>query len=155
MKTLKILTDKHSMEGIAFKYGLLTFGGLLVFFLIMKFVGLVHIVELRSLNFLIMITGVWFALKTYEKEHSGEMIYFRGLGLGALTTVFAVIPFALFLFIYLQFDQGFMLMIRQHEMFGQYLNPYIVSFLIAFEGSLSGFFIAFTLMQYMKKKYPS
>ena len=150
-----MLKDKSSIEYIAVKYGLMTFGGLVAYFLLMKVIGLVHIVELRSLNFLIMVTGVWLAFREYKKYHNEGLAYFNGLGLGIRTTVVSVIPFALFIFFYLQLDPVFMETIRANEMFGYHLNPYLLAFLIAFEGSLSGFFIAYTLMQYMKRKSAS
>ena len=131
-----MLKDKSSIEYIAVKNGLIAFGGLVAYFFLMKGVGLVHIVELRSLNFLIMV----------------GLAYFNGLGLGIRTTVVSVVPFALFIFFYLKLDPAFMETIRANEMFGYHLNPYLLAFLIAFEGSLSGFFIAYTLMQYMKRK---
>lgn len=150
-----MLKDKTSKEYIAVKYGLITFGGLVAYFLIMKIVGLVHVVELRSLNFIIMITGVWLAFKEYKKSHPKGLGYFDGLGLGIQTTAISVIPFALFIFFYLQLNPAFMELIKANEMFGYQLNPYLLAFLIAFEGSLSGFFIAFALMQYMKRKTSS
>ncbi len=150
-----MLNDKSSIEYIALKNGLITFGGLVAYFLLMKIVGLVHIVELRSLNFLIMVTGVWLAFKEYKKSHNEGLAYFNGIGLGLRTTIVSVIPFALFIFFYLKLDPAFMETIRANEMFGYHLNPYLLGFLIAFEGSLSGFFIAYTLMQYMKRRKPA
>ncbi|MCG8317925.1 MAG: DUF4199 family protein [Cytophagales bacterium] len=147
-----MLKDKSSIEYIAVKNGLIAFGGLVAYFFLMKGVGLVHIVELRSLNFLIMVGGVWLAFREYKKSHSEGLAYFNGLGLGIRTTVVSVVPFALFIFFYLKLDPAFMETIRANEMFGYHLNPYLLAFLIAFEGSLSGFFIAYTLMQYMKRK---
>ncbi len=144
--------DKTSEEYLAVKYGLLTFLGLVAYFLLMKLIGLVHVVELRSLNFIIMVTGVWLAFRQYKKTHKKGLAYFNGLGLGIKTTVISVVPFALFIFFYLQLNPSFMQVIKENEMFGYQLNPYLLAFLIAFEGSLSGFFIAFTLMQYMKGK---
>ncbi len=150
-----MFNDKTSKSYLAVKFGLSTFLGLVAYFLLMKLVGLVHVVELRSLNFIIMVTGVWLAFRQYNKIHKPGLTYFNALGLGIQTTAFSVIPFALFIFCYLQFNPSFMQVIKENEMFGYQLNPYLLSFLIAFEGCLSGFFIAYTLMQYMKGKMAS
>lgn len=152
MKTSDTLSkDKTSVESIALKYGLFTALGLTSFFLFMYVIGLSDIIELRSLNFFILITMLWLAIKAYMKDHPGN-VYMQTLGLGVMTTAIGVIPFAIFIFIYLQVDTEFMTYIVENEMFGQYLNPYILGFLIAFEGCLSGFFISFALMQYLKRK---
>ena len=138
-----------SLEKVAVKYGLIVFGSLVLYFLIMKWAGLFEIHELRSLNFIILIIGVWKALN-YAKKKS-DLKYFEGIGLGALTSLIGVIPFALFIFFYLQADPQFLANIKATEAFGQYLNPYILAFLIAFEGGISGILVSFGMMQYLKK----
>jgi len=149
----KVMKRNISIENIAIRFGLLTAFGLITYFLIMNLVGLVYIVELRVFNFVILAYGVWLALKKYVNHTGDEIVYLRSLILGVLTSLIAVAPFAIFIFIYMSTDVAFMQHIVENEIFGQYLNPYIVSFLIFFEGMISGFFIAFTLMQYMKKSY--
>ncbi len=141
--------ENISLEKVAIKYGLMVFGSLVLYFLVMKWLGLFEIHELRGLNFFILIVGIWKALTYYKKEANLE--YFEGIGLGALTSVIAVIPFALFIFFYLQADTQFMANIKATEAFGQYLNPYILAFLIAFEGGISGVMVSFGMMQYLKK----
>ena len=138
-----------SLQKVATKYGLIIFISLVLYFLIMKWVGLFEIHELRGLNFFILIAGIWKALTYYKQEK--ELSYFDGIGLGALTSVIAVIPFALFIFFYLQVDSQFMANIVANEAFGQFLNPYILAFLIAFEGAISGVFVSFGMMQFLKK----
>jgi len=140
-----------SFEKIAVKYGVLTLIGLVGYFLVMKIFGLVDIIELRALNFVILTFGVWSALKEFLKQTGDEVVYLRSLALGVFVSLIAVAPFAVFILFYMQFDAAFMQHVIENEMFGQYLNPFIVGFLIFFEGMLSGFFIAFTLMQYLKK----
>jgi hypothetical protein len=140
-----------SFDRIAIRYGIMTLVGLVGYFLIMNLLGLIYIVELRIFNLFILTYGIWLALKEYLKQTGDETVYLRTLALGVFTSLTAVIPFALFILFYMQYDTTFMQHIVENEMFGQYLNPFIVSFLIFFEGMISGFFIAFTLMQYLKK----
>ncbi len=138
-----------TVEKVAVKYGLIIFTSLVAYFLIMKWVGLFEIHELRGLNFFILFAGVWKALTYFKKEVGFS--YFEGIGLGALTALIGVVPFALFIFFYLQADAQFMANIVAHEAYGQYLNPYILAFLIAFEGGISGVLVSFGMMQYLKK----
>ncbi len=145
------MKNDSTFDKIAIKYGLLTFLGLIAYFLVMKLVGLMHIVELRVLNLFILSYGVWLAIKQYIKDSEDKFVYLQTLALGVFVSLVAVLPFAIFIFFYMTWDAQFMQMIIANEWFGEYLNPYIISFLIFFEGILSGFFIAYTLMQYMKK----
>lgn len=147
------MKNDTTFDRLAIRYGLLTTLGLIAYFLIMKLIGLVHIVELRVFNVMILSYGVWMALKVYIKQTGDEVVYLRTLALGVFTSLAAVLPFAIFIFLYMSWDTEFMQMVIENEWFGRYMNPYIVSFLIFFEGTISGFFIAFTLMQYMKKSF--
>jgi len=147
------MDSTDSIEKIAFRYGMLTLAGLLVYFFLMKFIGLIQVHELRALNLLILIGGISLALKKYREVSQTAPIYFQGLGLGILVSVFAVIPFGVFIFFYLVMDHQFLLYLQEHEAFGQYLNPYILSFLVAFEGIASGAMVSFGLMQYYKKSH--
>ncbi len=142
-----------SIENVAIKYGLYTFAGLVAFFFLMKIAGLFHITELRTLNLFIMIAGIWRALIFYKLNSRTQLPYLEGLGLGTLTGMVAVIPFAAFVLSYLLIDQSFMSMIIENEPFGEYLNPYNVSIIIALEGIFSGAIVSFGIMQYLKKGY--
>jgi len=142
---------KISIEKTATKYGLIIFISLVAYFLFMKLVGLSEIHELRALNFFILFLGIWKALTFYKKATT--LSYFEGIGLGSLVAIIGVVPFALFIFFYLQVDTQFMISIVENEAFGQYLNPYILAFLIAFEGGISGVLISFGMMQYLKKSH--
>ncbi len=136
-------------EKVAVKYGLIIFISLVAYFLFMKFVGLFEIHELRGLNFFILIAGIWRALTTYKSK--AGLSYFEGIGLGSLTAIIGVVPFSVFIFFYLHADAQFMANIIANEAFGQYLNPYILAFLISFEGSISGVLVSFGVMQYLKR----
>ena len=141
--------ENNVIEKIAIRYGLIAFAGLTAYFLFMKMVGLFEIHELRSLNFFILFAAIWRGL-TYQRKN-GHLSYFEGIALGSLIALIAVIPFALFIFFYLQIDTPFMSNIITNEAFGQFLNPYILAFLIAFEGGISGVLVSFGMMQYLKK----
>jgi len=142
---------KYSLENVAIKYGLYTAIGLIAYFLVMKIVGLVHIIELRTLNFLILVAGIIKATRFYRDHHQEQMTYLKGFGIGILTSGVAVIPFALFIFIYLQLDVELLNYIIEGDTYGQHLNPYMLSFIIAFEGLFSGLILTFIIMQYMKR----
>lgn len=128
-------------------YGLRIAAGLIGFFLIMKLVGLSHIVELRLLNLLILTGGVYMALKRFRATHD-ELNYFRGLITGVTTAAIGSMVFAFFLFLYMQLDKSMMQSIIENEPMGRYMNPYIASFIVALEGVFSGILVTFILMNY-------
>lgn len=130
-------------------YGLLIAGGLMAYFLLMQLAGLAHHVELRLLNLFILVGGVYFALKKFKQTHSDHLNYFRALVTGVATSSIASIVFALFLFLYMQFDPSLMDSITENEPLGHHLNPYMASFIVALEGVFSGLLVTFVLINWV------
>lgn len=130
-------------------YGLRIAAGLIGFFLIMKFAGYSHHVELRLMNVIILAGGVYFALKKFKLTHEDHLNYFRGLITGVATGAIASIIFALFLFIWMKADDDMMRSIVENEPMGHYLNAYIASFIVALEGVFSGLLVTFILINYI------
>ncbi len=145
------MDEPRHLEKTAVKYGLIIAAGLIGYFLLMKLVGLHQIAELRMLNLLILIVGVWLAIRSYKRKTDDEMDYLQGFGIGMLTSAVGTILFSIFIFIYLNFlDPAFMETLQQKEAFGQYLNPYMAAVAIFFEGMGSALILSFIIMQYMK-----
>ncbi|MEQ8358137.1 MAG: DUF4199 domain-containing protein [Cytophagales bacterium] len=139
------------LEKTGLKWGLITFLGLGAYFLLMKALGLTHVIELRVLNAAIMFTGLWFSIKDYRRNDSG-FDYFSGLGVGLLTAFIASTTFTVFGILYLEvINPSFMTELKQSEPLGFYLNPYLATFQIFIEGTASGFSISYAIMQFLKK----
>ncbi|MGJ3233930.1 DUF4199 domain-containing protein [Marivirga sp.] len=144
---------KDSIEYNGIRGGIAVFIGLVAYFLIMKAVGLEHNLELRAFNLIIMGGGVFFSVKSI-KEKNEDFDYFKGIGTGMLTALSASLAFAIFIFIYLMSNPEFMKEIKDVEPFGNYLNAFLISFIIIMEGTGSGFFLSYGVMQWYKKKTP-
>ncbi|MBT1703154.1 DUF4199 domain-containing protein [Chryseosolibacter indicus] len=136
-------------ERIPESYGVRIAIGLIFYFLVMQMIGLSHQVELRLLNLLILVAGVYAALKRFKKTHEDRLNYFRALITGVATGAIGSLIFALFLFAYVQLDASLMESIRVNEPMGRYLNPYMVSFIVALEGLFSGLLVTFILINYV------
>jgi hypothetical protein len=134
---------------ISESYGIRIAGALIVFFVVMKFAGLAHHVELRLLNLAILAGGVYFALKKFKETHSDNLNYFRGLITGVATASVGSLIFALFLFIYMKADQSLMDSIIKNDPMGRYLNAYIAAFIVALEGVFSGLLVTFVLLNWV------
>lgn len=130
-------------------YGLKIGAGLILFFLLMKVVGLVHIYELRFLNVIIQVAGIYYALKKFRETHGQHINYFRALVTGVSAGAIASLIFAIFLFAYLMMDNALMQDIIEKEPMGRYLNPYIAAFMVALEGIFSGLLFTFILINYL------
>lgn len=130
-------------------YGLRLAAGLILYFILMKALGLAHHVELRLLNLVILIAGIYFALKKFKTTHQDHLNYFRALITGVATAAVGSLIFALFLFFYMKVDSAMMQSIIDGEPMGRYLNPYMASFIVALEGVFSGLLVTFVLINYV------
>jgi ABC-type Fe3+-siderophore transport system permease subunit len=130
-------------------YGLRTAAGLILYFVIMHFVGLGHHIELRLLNLLIVVAGIYFGLKKFKELHGQHINYFRALVTGVAIGAVASVVFALFMFLYMKLDADMMQSIIDNEPMGRYLNAYMASFIVALEGFFSGLLVTFVLINYM------
>lgn len=131
-------------------YGIRIAVGLIAYFLLMKVVGLAHIVELRLLNLVILVLGIYLALRKFRTTHKDRLNYFRALVTGVSTAAIGSVLFALFLFAYMKVDTSMMQSIIDNDPMGRYLNPYIASFIVALEGVFSGLLVTFILINYVK-----
>jgi hypothetical protein len=130
-------------------YGVRIAASLILFFLIMKFIGLGHHAELRLLNLVILTVGTYLALKKFKQTHSEHLNYFRGLTTGVATGAVASLIFGAFLFIYMKLDASLMQSIIDNEPMGRYLNAYMAAFIVVLEGFFSGLLVTFVLLNWV------
>lgn len=150
---MSLFTDPNRIPE---NYGIRIAVGLIAYFLVMKFTGLLHVVELRLFNLIILVAGVYMALRKFKTTHEDHLNYFRALVTGVATAAIGSLGFAAFLFIYTNFlDAGFMQYIIENEPMGRYLNPYIASFIVALEGVFSGLLVTFILINYIQTDEPT
>lgn len=150
---MSLFTDPNRIPE---NYGLKIGTGLIVFFLLMKFTGLLQHVELRALNLVILVAGIFYALKKFKNSHEDHLNYFRGLVVGVATAAIGAITFTVFLFVYLSFlDPDMMQYLVDNEPMGRFLNPYMASFIVALEGVFSGLLVTFVLLNYVDTDEPT
>lgn len=135
-------------------YGTLIAIALIAYFFLMYLVGLVHVIELRLVNLLFLLAGVYFALRQYRRTHRGHMDYFHAFTTGIGTAAIGTLTFAVFILIYLHIDKNLMQIIAERQPLGFYLNPYIASFMVSLEGIFSGLFVTFLLSNFLAARAP-
>lgn len=150
---MSLFTDPNRIPE---NYGIRIAAGLIVYFIIMKFLGLLHVVELRMLNLVILVAGVFFALRKFKRTHEDHLNYFRGLVTGVAASAIGSVGFAAFFFVYVSFiDTELMQYIIENEPMGRFLNPYISAFIVALEGVFSGLLVTFILINYIPTDEPT
>jgi len=135
------------------RYSGLTSLALLAYFLLMKVLNLTTIVELRYLNFFIMLLGIRFFILRLKRENNDKLEYLQSLGYGFVVAVFSSLFFSAFMFTYLAYiDHGMLQNIQANQPFGNYLTPGSAAIVLILEGVSSGAIISFALAQLMGKE---
>jgi len=148
MESIKIkLAENSKYVGVI--YGVFIGVALIAYFWIAWLVGFLHIPEMRALNVVIQVAGIYFALKQYRKTHEGSLNYFRAMSVGFTASTLGTIIFVIVLFITFQIDHDFYNNIIKDEPMGRYLTVYMACFAVATEGVLSGSLATYLLMNYM------
>src|SRR5688572_17786772 len=130
-------------------YGTFIALGLIAYFVISCAAGIVHIVELRLLNFPIIVAGVYFALCQYARTHEVHLNYFRGLVTGIATSTIGTLTFVLFLYAIFMIDKELYQTVVKEGPMGIHQNVYLATFAVAIEGVFSGFMASYIIMNYV------
>ena len=135
------------------RYSGLTSIALLAYFLLMKLLSIETIVELRFLNFIIMLLGIRLFILRLKRDNNGALEYLQSLGYGFVLAVITAVFFSAFMFIYLAYiDPGMMQHIREYQPFGEYLTPGSAAIVLVLEGCASGAIISFAMAQFMARE---
>src|ERR1035437_2694438 len=147
-------STKKSIQQLGIKTGLVISLLLIAYFLMMKELHLVQIIEFRFLNFIIFLGGIIYAYRKY-KEPNKNIEYMSGMGLGLVTTASSVIPFVLFIYVYFSFINPTLLMELKSNsvMMGQYISASSAAGTVLIEGMCSGLILSFVMMQYYKSGF--
>src|SRR5436309_13432415 len=117
------MITKPNFRALGVGAGMITAGCYMMFFILMKYFNLVYILELRALNFFILLSGILIAFNKFKKQNGNHIKYFEGLGLGMLTAIVSTVIFSIFIAVYLELNPEFMSYINTHAVMGSYLNP--------------------------------
>ncbi|MDE0470855.1 MAG: DUF4199 domain-containing protein [Ekhidna sp.] len=141
-----------SIEKHVLRYGLLTTIALICYFLLMRLLGLAEITELRSLNALIMFSGVFLTIKKFRNgDFDTAFGYLSGIAVGFFTGIVIAISFSLFIGIYIYFDPVFLAAIVADNPQKDFLNPLTAAMVIFIEAIASGFLFSYAAMQWLKE----
>ncbi len=145
-------TNEISIQKLAIKTGLVTCAGFIIYFMLMIYANLIHVIELRVLNFFILTGGIFFAFRYYKSVAKKKIEYLQGLIFGCTISAVSLVPFAIFTGLYFsQIDPLLLIQFKDHApMMGAYITPFTVVVTIMVEGMCSGLIISFALMQFFQ-----
>ena len=124
--------------------------GIILYFLLMKILGLDEVVELRYLNFLFVFWGINSAVKTNIKVND-EVFYIRNFFIGVSTAMIAVGFIVASLIFYVSvLDPNFISLLEDSYFWGSNLSLPLVVIAITIEGIGSSVVCAYIIMQYWK-----
>ena len=139
-----------STKKIIIYQALKIFGGVVLFFFLMKLLNLEHITELRLFNVFFVLYGINGAIKLNIFKNKTNN-YISNLYLGFASSFLAVIFLSISLTIYLSYiEPSFINTIEDLNMWGKNLAPPLVAFAILIEGLASSIILTFISMQYWK-----
>ena len=140
------------MSGYAVKYGLIVAAACIAYFLIMRLFSLHLMVELSLLNGVIMVVGIFFALRAYKSAKNGMINYLEGLGLSFVTALVAALAFGSFMILFAGFiSDQFMRETTAKEFFGDDLSHLTLFGYVVVQLVISGALAGFVFMQYFKR----
>lgn len=141
-----------SVEKIVLINAVKIFVGIVLFFFLMKLIGLDEYTELRMLNFVFVFWGVNSAIKqNMETQH--DSIYLHNLFIGFFTSFVSVIMICVSLSVYLFYiEPSFIQVLENSSLWGKSLTPPLMAFAIFIEGVASSMISTFIIMQYWKNK---
>lgn len=144
------------MKHIALRYGLWMFLGFTGFFLLMHLLNLSQNYYLRVFNGIIHVSCLWLALRAwYRDHHEPSDDYTSGVVMGMFTSFVGVLPFTIFMVLFLAYNPSFLTSIQTQSPIGQYFTPITASLFILVEGiavSLILSYIMVRLLEILREK---
>jgi hypothetical protein len=120
----------------------------IVFLLIMKFTGLLHITGLRTVNYLVLFLVCFMGIKRWVTQTEHFVPFLTVFITTLFTGLLSFALFCIFLIFYSQFDTNLTNLFREHA--PETLRS-VPSAVIVFEGAAVSLVIAFINMQYFRR----
>jgi len=144
------------MEQIKFsiKYGLTIGISLILYFLLVRALGLIEVYWLRLLNGIILGAGIYYTIKQNKEQLNNHIDYFSGIGIGIKAGLIATALFVSFLAIYMyHMDPGFSERLMA-KLGWNISNPEKILLVTIFmEGVASTIILSLTFMQLFKTSW--
>jgi hypothetical protein len=148
METIR-LKPAENTKHLGILYGAMIAAGHLAFFGAAWLFGFLDVPEVRMMNVFIQLAGIYFALKQYRKTQH-NLNYFRAMSVGFAASAIGTVTFVGVIFFIFQVSPGLFEGIIRNLPMGEHLTVYMACFALLVEGSISGAFATYLLMNWMK-----
>lgn len=126
--------------------------GFIIYFLVMKYLGLYENMALRFLNFLIHGTFVYLSVKAFHDSRKDHQ-YLPTFLTGMRTTLIGVVGYVIFQYFYLaMINPEFMVYISENAIMGNRLTPVTICIFLLVEGFAGGVLFSYLSMRYVGAK---
>ncbi len=137
---------------MVFKNALKIYLGVVLFFFLMKLLGLDDITELRVLNFGFVFWGVNSVIKENIFKNNNTN-YLQNLFLGLFTSLASVFFILISFTVYLHYiEPSFIQVVEDSSLWGNDLTPTLIAVAIFMEGMASSVVCSFIVMQFWKNQ---
>jgi hypothetical protein len=151
METIKVNNPELSLAKI--RSTVLVYGSVccllyITFLMAMKLVGLMHVTELRFVNYVILCLVGLYEIRRWIRQRHTYVPFLQVIGTVFFTGLWSFLLFSIFLYVYSRFDM------ELNELFVKNTLGYFAampSIVIFFEGSAASIIVAFINMQYYRR----
>lgn len=144
----------HYPKRILLIYGFSMGIGMMAYFLLCYFLGVIHIAYLRSFNLVILAVGVYMSMRQFQLLHRDKINFLRAIVVGIASVFIGMTTFVLLLFILLTIDQPLFITVVKSEPLGEFLNIYMATMVIWFQGIIVGTMASFVIVNFIKTDEP-
>jgi hypothetical protein len=120
----------------------------IIYFLVMKALGLTHITALRAVNYLMLFAVCFYGIKKWVSQTGHFIPFLTVFATTFFTGIFSFLLFSVFLLYYSQFDSSFTQMMTSYV---PAIFREIPSLIIFCEGAAVSIIIGFINMQYFRR----
>jgi hypothetical protein len=139
-----------AVKRIIIKYSLYAAATYVVYFLLMRVLGLAPYIKLRFLNYFLYFIVGFYALKALAISKKGELNYLQGLGVSYAIGALSFTIYGAIIFLYSYFDSFFMDTLFTEYRTAAIYGRFAPSFAVSTEGIGLCTIVSFCLMQYFK-----
>jgi len=143
-------STRTSIEKTAIRYGVFTALASIIYFMLLKVLGLIDQIAYSFLLGVILTVGVCMALAYYKRTNENQITYLIGVGIGFATGLVAAVLFGISLVIYSTIDPTFVEAMQTRYLFGLEFSITLVFMAIVLQGMIIGAFVGYIAMQYFK-----
>lgn len=141
------ITRQTSVWSLALRYGIMAFGLMIGYFLLINAMGWQQWAGARFGSHAFTVLAVFLAIRAHKTQARGPAPYLGGLSLGFLVGLVSSLLFAIFLFVYAYWlNTGYRADLEGQTYLNSSLNPFMLAASITLLGAVIGSLTGYVLM---------